>query len=538
MRARATALCAMLLFVFMFITGRVAMLSANRAYAAAAFAQSATYTPLDSGRGNLYDCHFTPLTNAVKRKCLLIPPTRESYYDLFDLVPAESRPELYDSIQKSRPFLLPVTGDADESYPVFYQTERYLPVPIAQHLIGYLDGEGNGVSGIEAACDEYLAGGDTLRRIYSITSAQGEFLDGAAPRVVESQGTGNGVMLTLDASIQRVCEGIAAEMLQKGSIVVMETRTGRVLASVSMPAFDPDNAAASIDAEDSPFLNRSISAYSVGSVFKPLLAAAALETGADTSEIYHCTGSITVADHTYRCAYGKGHGDVDLASALEQSCNCYFIQLGLKLGGGVIEQYALRTGFGESTTIVGSLRTASGNLPSAEDLENLGQLATVSFGQGDLLATPVQVTAFMNAIANGGVYVAPSFVQGYVNGYTKTVTQSLYAPVMRRAFSEETAEALRQMLAGVVENGLGQGAQPTTGKAAGKTGTAQTGRTDADGNEKMDVWFSGFYPADAPRYTITVMMDDEVQGSEEACAVFARVASALAYFLDDTGSDA
>lgn len=538
MRARATVLCGMMMFAFMFIAGRVAMLSANRAYAAAAFAQSATYTPLDAGRGNLYDCHFTPLTNAVRQKCVLISPTRDSYYDLFDLVPAESRPDLYESIQKSRPFLLPVTGEAGEKYPVFYQTQRYFPQPIAQHLIGYLDGEGNGVSGIEAACDDYLSGGDTLRRIYSITSAQGEFLDGAAPRVVESQGTGNGVMLTLDASVQRVCEGIAAEMMQKGCIVVMEAQTGRVLASVSMPAFDPDDAAASIDAEDSPFLNRSISAYSVGSVFKPLLAAAALETGADPSAVYHCTGSITVADHTYRCAYGKGHGDVDLAGALEQSCNCYFIQLGLALGGDVIETYARRTGFGEATTVVGSLQTAAGNLPSSDDLKNLGQLASVSFGQGELLATPVQVTAFMNAIANDGVYLSPSFVQGYVNGYSKTVTQSLYAPVMRRAFSEATAAALREMLAGVVENGLGQGAQPTTGTAAGKTGTAQTGRTDEEGNEKMDVWFSGFYPADDPRYTITVMMDDDVHGSGEACLVFSRVASALAYFIDRPKADA
>ena len=533
-----TVLSAALLFAFVFIAGRVATLSANRAYAAAAFSQSATYTVLDEGRGNLYDCHFTPLTNATRIKCLLIPPDKESYYDLFDLVPAESRSVLYESIQKSRPFLLPVTGDADERYPVFYRTERYFPLPIAQHLIGYLDGEGHGVSGIELVCDEYLAGGDTRRQVYSITSAQGAFLNRLEPRVVETQGTGNGVMLTLDASIQRLCEGVAQEMMEKGSIVVMEVQTGRVLASVSVPAFDPDDVAASIDAENSPFLNRSISAYSVGSVFKPLLAAAALEEGVDVSGTYHCTGSITVADHTYRCAYGKGHGDVDLASALEQSCNCYFIQLGLELGGDVVEEYARRTGFGESTVIVGDWCTAAGNLPTAAQLQNLGELASVSFGQGSLLATPVQVTAFMNALANDGVYLSPSFVQGYVDGYSKTVTQSLYAPVMRQAFSEQTARQVQALLAGVVEDGLGQSAQPVTGKAAGKTGTAQTGRFDENGDEKMDVWFSGFYPAENPQYTVTVMLDDDVHGSEEACRVFSRVTSALAYFVDAPGGGA
>ena len=112
--------------------------------------------------------------------------------------------------------------------------------------------------------------------------------------------TSSGVMLTLDASVQRVCEAVAREMMEKGSIVVMETSTGRILASVSMPEYDPDDPSASIDAQDSPFLNRSISAYNVGSVFKPLLAAAAIEQGIPAETTYHCTGSITVAGHTYR----------------------------------------------------------------------------------------------------------------------------------------------------------------------------------------------------------------------------------------------
>ncbi len=535
-KVRATVLCMSLLFVFVFIAGRVAILSGNRSYAAAAFTQSASYLKLDPGRGNIYDCHFTPLTNAVKTKCVLITPEKESYYDLFDLVPSDLRSELYESIQKSRPFLLPVTGETKEDYPAFYRTERYFPSPIAVHLIGYVDGSGSGVSGIELACDEMLQGGDTLRRVYSATSAQGAFLDQITPRVVETRGSGSGVMLTLDASVQRVCEAVAREMMEKGSIVVMETSTGRILASVSMPEYDPDDPSASIDAQDSPFLNRSISAYNVGSVFKPLLAAAAIEQGIPAETTYHCTGSITVAGHTYRCAYGKGHGDVDLTAALEQSCNCYFIQLGLTLGGDVIEQYASRAGFGESVQIVGNLYSAAGNLPSAQKLGNLGELASISFGQGSLLATPVQVTAFMNAIANGGMYVSPTFVQGYVDGYSKTVTENLYAPVMRRVCSEETAARVTQMLVGVVEEGLGHEARPTQGNAAGKTGTAQTGRMDEKGNEKMDVWFSGFFPADDPAYTVTVMLDDDAQDSGAACRIFARVASALTYFEPQSGA--
>ena len=142
----------------------------------------------------------------------------------------------------------------------------------------------------------------------------------------------------------------------------------------------------------------------------------------------------------------------------------------------------------------------------------------------------------MNAIANGGMYVSPTFVKGYVDGYSKTVTENLYAPVMRRVCSEETAARVTQMLVGVVKEGLGHEARPTQGNAAGKTGTAQTGRMDEKGNEKMDVWFSGFFPADDPAYTVTVMLDDDAQDSGAACRIFARVASALAYFEPQSGA--
>ena len=102
--------------------------------------------------------------------------------------------------------------------------------------------------------------------------------------------------------------------------------------------YDPENVAASIAKDDSSLINRSISAFNVGSVFKPILAAAALEAGIDPNAVYECTGSTEIGGHVYRCAYGKGHGKVNLQQALEQSCNCYFIHLGLQLGGETVAQ--------------------------------------------------------------------------------------------------------------------------------------------------------------------------------------------------------
>ena len=168
-----------------------------------------------------------------------------------------------------------------------------------------------------------------------------------------------GVRLTLDADLQRACEGLATVYLPRGCIVVMETATGEVLASVSMPSFDPQNVAASIAANDTSLLNRPLRAFSAGSVFKVVLAAAAYESGLDWYT-HDCTGELELAGQTYRCAQGRAHGEVNLRGALEQSCNTYFIELGQLLGAARILSTAEQFGFGTAVQLAPSLRSAAG----------------------------------------------------------------------------------------------------------------------------------------------------------------------------------
>ena len=125
----------------------------------------------------------------------------------------------------------------------------------------------------------------------------------------------------------------------------------------------------------------------------------------------------------------------------------------------------------------------------------------------------------------------PTFVEGVVNEYSQTVTQSLYAPIQRQAFRSDTAERIRQMLVSVVENGLGQSAKPLHGGAGGKTGTAQTGRFQEDGSEIMDAWFAGFYPAENPLYTIVVLLDSGTCSSDDAARIFSKVATDIGMYL-------
>lgn len=518
-----------LLLFFAVVVGRLYLIASNESYAGTARAQTITTLPLQAERGNLYDTNGVPLTGYSRRYYALSVPGESSYARLFGHVSYAGQDLLYQNRNAAVPFLVEVDGDLTaEGIYTYAVPQRYLPAPIAPHLLGYLDGTGSGVAGLELAFDELLAGQGSSGYVQCITTAQGQLLAGQSPRYTPPEATAHGVRLTLDERVQRICEGTAQSLMTRGCILVLECATGKVRASVSMPEFDPADLQKSIEADDTSFLNRPLCQFNVGSVFKPVLAVAALEKkmGWFSTE---CRGYVQLNDHIYRCAKGIAHGETDLAAALEESCNCYFIELGLAMGGQEIHKTAGNFGFGQALYLAGGLKSASGSLPGIQTLEDLGQLASISFGQGELLATPLQVAAFYNAIAQGGVYTAPSFLEGIVDESSGRLIEDLYQPQSRRAMSETTAKTLRQMLIGVVEEGIGQEARPTEGGAGGKTGTAQTGQLDAAGNELMNYWFAGFYPAEEPRYTIVVLQDGVVEPQVSSAAIFAQAANALAY---------
>ena len=212
-----------------------------------------------------------------------------------------------------------------------------------------------------------------------------------------------------------------------------------------------------------------------------MLAATAYESGLDWYT-HDCTGEVEVAGQTYRCALGRAHGVVNLRGALEQSCNTYFIELGRLLGAQRIRKMAETLGFGTATQLAPGLQGASGTLPDAAALENPGELATFSFGQGALTVTPLQITAMMNTVANGGVYRTPAFVQGIVDA-DGTLTGQTRAADTRTVFDAATARVLRSMLASVVSEGSAarhspkparQAARPAQRRPASTTRTARS----------------------------------------------------------------
>lgn len=532
---RITGLCTVLCMLLCAMLCRVFWISTDITYAASAGQQTVRETDLPRARGDFYDRTGRLLTGYVRHWYALCVPGDANYAELFPYVPYAQQVQLYENRNAARPFLVEVQNDLTlRGIPTYEAAARTLPLPIAEHLLGYLDGEGHGVAGLEYAYEDVLAASNAQQSVVCTTNAQGALLAGTEPKLQTlATGNGLGVQLALDADIQRLCEGIADLYLPRGCILVMDTASGHLLASVSRPAFSPGNIAASIAANDTSLINRSLSAFTAGSVFKVVPAVAAYQNGLDWFT-HECTGSVTVAGQVYRCAGGRAHGTVNLRAALAESCNCYFIELGQVLGGAAVLDTAQRLGFGTPCAVAPGLKSAAGALPEPETLENVGQQAIFSFGQGALTVTPLQITAMMNTVAADGIYKTPRLVLGTVDENLQP-QQGVELPPATRVCSAEIAKVLRSMLQTVVEEGIGQAAQPSAATAAGKTGTAQTGQFNEAGEELLNYWFSGFTPAENPRYTITVLQDGVLDPETSSAAIFAKIADSLRIFDGENG---
>jgi len=245
-------------------------------------------------------------------------------------------------------------------------------------------------------------------------------------------------------------------------------------------------------------------------VFKIVTAAAALETAAVSPHaVYTCTGTAEVEGIRLGCQAGPpgGHGDVNMYRAMAVSCNCYFAELGKRLGCSAVLDMAQRLGFGSPVFDIFE-EEVSGNLPPAEacgpwDISNL------SIGQGQILATPAQVHQMMTVIAAGGVKRQLQVVEREVRA--------------ERILSESAAAQLKRMLRQVMTEGTGSGTV-WDGEAAGKTGTAEAVE---NGNRMNNCWFSGFFSAHDHMYAVTVLVEDGVSGSGSALPVFQDVCSYL-----------
>ena len=361
---------------------------------------------------------------------------------------------------------------------------------------------------------------------------------------------GDNVFLTIDVELQGVAEEALGE--HNGAIVAMDPKTGRILAMVSKPSYDPSFFAGNVPQEiwrtlvgnpDHPLQNRCVQGlYPPGSVFKIVTAVAGLESGLLTPKTsFSCAGAYPYGNRDFRCWKEGGHGTIDLRQAIVSSCDIYFYQAGLRVGVDRIAQYAREFGLGRKTEIPfpnekqGVVPSSSWKLKSLGVPWYPGETLSLAVGQGYIIATPLQLAVLISAVANGGKIYRPQVVDRVVDLYGHVLTEYPPEQMGEAAISQGTLDFIRDALKGAVNEpgGTGGGSALKEIIVAGKTGTAQVVGLPKDFRKgdrnripiklRDHAWFVAFAPFDDPKIAVVVLAEHGGFGGAVAAPIAKKV---------------
>ncbi len=526
-------------------------------------------TVINGIRGTIYDCNMTPLVTSSSSWNLCvnsyrlnlafkkIPDEKENCLSYLSqqlsLITGEREEKLNEAFLKSSNpnvrlmknignekrteleafFRQPYQADGvslDLRDYFFYENDNVRIYPennFASTLIGVVNADGNGETGIESYYNDTLKG--EKGRILSARDSRGNEISSGYETIIDPK-QGNGIVLTVDRNIQTFLENALSKALSNTKAkavygIVMDVDTGAVLAMSDKPDFDLNNPRVLSDnadlsrlegfAEGAVEYNEKYSEmlfeqwnsfcitsnYEPGSTFKIFTLAAALEQGVATEKTGHnCTSSIRVADTVYHCASHRAHGSQTLREGLMNSCNTFFISLGQKLGVENYYDFFERFGFTKRTGIDAANESIS--VVHKRDKMSIVDLASTSFGQS-VRITPLQLISGVCAIANGGRLMKPYLVAGIVDSEGNIIKKT--EPTVRRTvISEETSKTVCSMMESVVREGTGKNAYLEGYRIAGKTGTAQ--KLDSGSNTYI-ASFVSFAPANDPKVALLIGID-------------------------------
>lgn len=404
----------------------------------------------------------------------------------------------------------------------------------ACHVLGFCGLDNQGLSGVELQYDDILSG--TPGKLV----VEFDKLGNAIPQSIQESipaSEGQNVHLTIDSTIQYYVESALAEAQEEQkaeamTCVVMDVKTGEVLAMANIPDFDPNNYG---DYEPETWTNLAISKlYEPGSPFKSLSTSMYLEEDIvepDTQLQLYCPGYVMIDGHRFQdWDYPEGDGLQTMKHALEQSCNVAQAECVSKLGFDRFYDYL--DGFGMTKKTGIDLPSESSPLMiDEEDAVDL-DLASSAIGQGNAYTAIQMITAF-SAVVNGGYLMKPQIVSE-ISDSDGDVVQKTEPEVVRQVISEETSAQMRDMLEGVVEEGLGTPAAVEGYRVGGKTGTAEIATNGSYDKSNYILSFMGFAPVDDPQYACLVIVDSPEGGGNSgtlAGGIFAKImGNILSYY--------
>lgn len=532
MKKRIISLTLILFLAFSSLSFRIYLLGVKNIHSVSTENTKKSNT-IATSRGNVYDTNFKNITNAKEIYIACIKPTAKSFIEIERLY---NKVEIENELKKGKL----ITTKVPE-YDFFEQSNDILTLKTFErydgnslcHILGYCNGN-TGMYGIEKHYNSILAKASGSLTLKYHCDALGRVLNGEAVEVNNDNYNDNtGIVLTIDKDIQKILEeALINYNIDVGCGIVLNAETSEILACASTPIIDRKNLDASLKNENSPFINRAFSGYAVGSVFKIVTAAAALENN-NGYLIYECTGSITKSDNIFNCNKLDGHKEMDLENAITYSCNPYFIELACNVGSENLVKTAKKLGFNKKTDFGNGYITDKGNLPSTVSLNSDAAIGNLGFGQGELLATPLQIANCYATIANGGYYNEPSLIKGFIDKKENFTSSNSYKP--KKVLKTETCEILKDYLLNVVNEGTGTPAFTSLFKSCGKTATAETGQLNKNNEEIRHSWYVGFFPYENPKYVICIMKENGISGSSDCAPVFKEVAEAI-YILNKVRS--
>lgn len=387
------------------------------------------------------------------------------------------------------------------------ETRIYPYGDVFAHVVGY---DSHGKSGLESTAN------------FQLLTSNAFFIERLAKEVREEKNIGDNVITTLDASVQQAAYDALGRY--RGAVVVLEVSTGKILAMVSKPDFNPNTLAADwkeiTTGEESVLLNRATQGlYAPGSVFKLVTTLAYMRENAHYENYhYQCEGEITHGDTTIHCAKNRVHGEESLSAALANSCNASFSDIGLSLNLSKYKNVAEDLLF--NCELPSLLPYSKSRFPLNADAADAEVMMT-AIGQGKTLVSPYHMALLSASIANGGILMEPYLVD-CVENYTGASVKKYMPRKYTRLMKSEEATQLKEYMTAVVEAGTASALHGQSFTVAGKTGTAEY----SSDKDKAHSWFMGFTNVDNPELAISVVVENADNSGMSAVTVAKKVLNA------------
>lgn len=384
------------------------------------------------------------------------------------------------------------------------ETRVYPHGDLFAHAVGYAS---HGKSGLELLAN------------YQLLTSHAYFLERFVNEVQEEKNIGDNVITTLDLELQKAAYDALGGY--DGAVIAMEPSTGKILAMVSKPDYDPNAIARNWESisgsSESVLLNRVTQGlYPPGSIFKILTVLEYLREGNDLEDwTYECNGSYTYEDVTINCYHGKSHGTVDLKTAFAKSCNGAFASLGLELDNEKFMETCNELLFHSELPIGMTAKQSHVDLEADSDT---GTIMQTAIGQATTEVTPLHMALITSAIANGGNLMKPYLIDS-VENYTEEQVKKYMPSSYGKLMSAQEAELLTEYMTETVVSGTATSLQSGSYTAAGKTGTAEY----SSDKSKAHAWFTGFSNVENPELVVCVVVEKSGAGSEYAVPVAKKI---------------